>query len=279
MARRSGPSVRSRRLAITLRKLRRATGLTGADVAKAVDMSASKISRVESAESGIYLDDIEKLLDFYRVTKRQRVELLDLARNAEQRGLLRMNNANLPEDWQTWVDFEEEANSLLNYEPLVIPGLLQTSEYARELIRATGYALSDDQVDALVTSRMARQGLLSRSTPLMLHAIIDQSAVERPFADNAAWRRQIRHLVDAAEHPNITVQVHPTAAGLHTGLSGPFVILGYDDEPSLVLLENKVSSLFIDEEEQIEVFEQAWSDLSKRAFGPAKTADYLRGLT
>src|SRR5688500_14218517 len=121
MPRRSEASVRSRRLAITLRKLRRATGLTGADVAKAVEMSPSKISRVESAESGIYPDDIEKLLDFYGVGKKQRVHLLDLARHSEQRGLLRVNNAHFPEDWQTWADFEEEANALLFYEPMMIP--------------------------------------------------------------------------------------------------------------------------------------------------------------
>ncbi|WP_158848528.1 helix-turn-helix domain-containing protein [Saccharothrix deserti] len=279
MPRRSEASVRSRRLAITLRKLRRATGMTGADVAKAVEMSASKISRVESAESGIYLDDVEKLLDFYGVTKKQRVYLLDLARHAEQRGLLRVNNAHFPEDWQTWADFEDEASALLNYKPLTIPGLLQTTEYARQIIWATGHGLDEDQIETLVSSRMARQGLLTRSNPLQLHAIIEQAVFDRPFGDPHVYSRQIRHIVDMSEMPNITVQVMPTEAGLHPGLNGAFVILKYDDDPSLVLLENKIASHFLDEPNQIELFEDTWGVLRDVAFSVEETAAYLKGLT
>jgi hypothetical protein len=247
-------------------------------VGEAVRMSGSKISRIESSEIGVYLDDLEKLLDCYKVARKQRVELLDLARHAEQRGLLRMNNHNLPEDWQTWADFEDEASALLNYEPLVIPGLLQTPEYARSIIAATGHDLTDAKVDALVASRMARQGLLSRNTPLKLSVIIEQSVLERPFHDQGAHRRQIRHLIDAGERTNVTVRVMPTDAELHGGLNGPFVILEYDDEPSLVLLENKVASLFIDEDEQIEVFEATWAALRRSAYTVEETLDYLKGL-
>ncbi|WP_367132787.1 helix-turn-helix domain-containing protein [Saccharothrix sp. HUAS TT1] len=278
MPRRSEASVRSRRLAFTLRKLRRATGMTGADVAKAVEMSASKISRVESAESGIYLDDVEKLLDFYNVTKKQRVQLLDLARHAEQRGLLRVSSAHFPEDWQTWADFEDEANGLLNYEPLTIPGLLQTAEYARHIIFATGHALDDDQIERLISSRMARQGLLTRANPLRLHAIIEQGALERQFGDPHAYGRQVRHIMDMAAMPNITVQVIPTEAGLHPGLNGAFVILKYDDDPSLVLLENKIASHFLDEPDQIRLYEDTWGVLRDVAFSVEETATYLKGL-
>jgi hypothetical protein len=247
-------------------------------VGEAVGMSGSKISRIESSELGVYLDDLEKLLDCYKVARKQRVDLLDLARHAEQRGLLRMNNQNLPGDWQTWADFEDEASSLLYYEPLVIPGLLQTPEYARSIIKATGHGLTDAQVDALVASRMARQGLLSRSTPLKLSVLIEQSVLERPFHDQGAQHRQIRHLIDAGERPNVTVRVVPTDAELHSGLSGPFVILEYDDDPSLVLLENKIASLFIDEDDQIEVFEATWAALRRLAYTEEETLDYLKGL-
>jgi hypothetical protein len=187
-----------------------------------------------------------------------------------------MSNANLPEDWQTWVDFEDEASGLLNYEPLMIPGLLQTPEYARSIIKATGHSLSDGEVDSLVASRMARQGLLNRTQPLRLHAIIEQSVLERPFGDPGALARQHRHLLNAGERPNITIQVVPTKAELHAGLNGPFVILEYDDDPSLVLLENKVTSQFLDEEEQIQVFEAAWIELCDLAYNVDETAEFLR---
>ncbi|GAA3847537.1 helix-turn-helix transcriptional regulator [Saccharothrix violaceirubra] len=245
---------------------------------EAVGMSGSKISRIETSDIGVYLDDLEKLLDFYRVTKAQRVFLLDLARNAEQRGLLRIHNPNLPEDWQTWTDFEDEASALLNYEPLLIPGLLQTPEYAKSIIVATGAGLSDAQVDALVASRMARQGLLNRTSPLRLRAIIDQQVFERPFGDPGAMDRQVRHLIALGERPNVEVRVLPTTAGLHSGLNGPFVVLEYDDDASLVLVENKISSLFIDEDEQIRLFESTWDELVRLAYDTEETVAFLRDL-
>ncbi|MGM1064237.1 helix-turn-helix domain-containing protein [Saccharothrix sp. Mg75] len=278
MARRAGPSVRSRRLAHTLKRLRTATGASTDAVGDALGMSGSKISRIETSGIGVYLDDLEKLLDFYGVDRKQRVELLDLARHAEQRGLLRMNTPKLHEDWQTWVDFEDEASSLLHYQPLVIPGLLQTSEYTRWIIAATGHDLPENRIDALIASRMARQGLLSRRNPLVLHTIIEQSAVERPFGESGEHKRQVRHLIDAAERPNITIQVIPTGSGFHGGLSGPFVVLEYDEEPSLVLLENKVASLFLDEDEHIEVYEKTWAELRELACSEEDTAAYLRGI-
>ncbi|WP_268248641.1 helix-turn-helix domain-containing protein [Saccharothrix coeruleofusca] len=276
MARRSGRSVRSRRLAHVLRRLRTATGLSTDAAGEAVGMSGSKISRIETSEIGIYLDDLEKLLDFYEVDRAQRVELLDLARNAEQRNLLRMHNSNLPEDWQTWADFEDEAGSLLFYEPLMIPGLLQTPEYARAIIHATGHDLTEERIDALVSSRMGRQGLLTRSNPLKLEAIVEQGVFERPFGEPGAHARQLRHIADMSERPNVTVRVLPSGAGLHAGLNGAFVILEYDEEPSLVLLENKIASLFLDEPEQIEVYEAVWSELRKLAHEPGETAELLR---
>lgn len=275
MARRAGPSVRSRRLSSTLRKLRAKTGLSAAEVAEQVDMSSSKISRIETVDTGFYMDDLERLLDFYRVSPAYRVELLDLARHAEQRGLLRLHGNKLPEDWQTWVDFEAEASELLTYEPLMIPGLLQTSEYASTIIRATGPDLPDTQVEALAGSRMARQGLLGRPTPVELNAVIEEDVLSRPIGDPGALTRQLRHLVDTASKANVSVRVLPKATGLHAGLNGPFVVLGYDAEPSLVLVENKVSSLFLDEDEQIEAYTTVWSELLERALSPADSEELI----
>ncbi|MCI2419244.1 helix-turn-helix transcriptional regulator [Saccharopolyspora sp. K220] len=277
MARRAGPSVRSRRLAYLLRRQRLAEGLTAADLARAVGMSASKISRFESSESGIYLDDLEKLLDFYRLSKKRRVELLDIARHAEQRGWLRLSNTNLPEDWQTWTDFEDEASALLNYEPLALPGLLQTPEYTRAIIEATGQ-LSAREVDSLVSARMARQGLLSKEQPLVLHAIVEESALTRPIGPEGALERQLRYLVDAAARPNITIQVMSHDAGLHAGLNGPFVILEYDSEASLVLVEHKTVNLFMDEDAQLAVYASAWDELVRKAKEPSDSIKFLQTL-
>jgi transcriptional regulator with XRE-family HTH domain len=259
-----------------LRRLRQKAGLNGESLARALDFSPSKISRLENGESGIYLADLEKLLDFYRVTKRKRTELLDLARHAHERNWLRMANPALPGDWQTWADFEAEANGLLNYEPLMIPGLLQTPEYARAIIRGTGLRLTDHQVEARVADRMSRQSTLSRGQPMRLHAIIGESALTLPFGDRGDQERQVRHLMGLVGKANVTIQVLPANAGPHAGLNGPFVLLQYDDEASLVLLENRVSSMFLDEEEHLATYETAWAGLAKLALNETRSLTFLR---
>lgn len=265
-------------MAYVLRKQRIAAGLTAAELARSVGMSGSKISRFETCESGIYLDDLEKLIDFYQLSKQRRVELLDIARNAEQRGWLRLHHAGFPEDWQTWADFEDEASALLNYEPLLIPGLLQTPEYTKAIINATGRGISEGRVDALVASRRARQGIVDRSNPLDLHVVIDEAALRRQVEPDGVMARQARHLAEVAAKPNVTVQVLTQDAGLHEGLNGPFVILKYDDEPSLVLLENKVASLFLDEDEHIQVYADVWKELADSALPPERTVEFLCAL-
>lgn len=149
---------------MTLRKLRVAAGLSSAEVAKAIGKSPSKISRVETAENGIYLDDIEKLLDLYRITDSRRVKILDIVHHAEERGWLLMHGDDtFPEDWQTWTDLESDATAILNYEPLAIPGLLQTPDYARAVIRIADRDLTDATVDALIASRVPRVDLRNRA--------------------------------------------------------------------------------------------------------------------
>ncbi|MFD9891377.1 helix-turn-helix domain-containing protein [Amycolatopsis sp. NPDC059027] len=262
-------------MAILLRRLRAATGLSAAEVSRQTELSASKVNRMENAEIGFYMDDLEKLLDFYRVSAKRRVEIMDIARHAEQRGWLRMNTPNLPQDWQTWVDFEAEASGVFQFAPLMIPGLLQTPEYAKAIIEATGHGLSADEVDVLVTSRMARQSLLSKSKPLEMRVVLSESLLSQPFGAPGAQARQLRRLVDSAGQENITVQVLPIEAGLHPGVVGAFTVLEYDAEASLVLLENKVSSLFLDEPEQIEVYTQSWEMLVGLAHGPDRSVKLI----
>ncbi|MEU6266777.1 helix-turn-helix domain-containing protein [Saccharopolyspora shandongensis] len=275
MARRAGPSARSRRLAHALRRLRIDGGFSSIEVAKAVGMSGSKICRLEAAELGIYQDDLEKLLDFYRVPKKRRVELLDIARNAEQRSWLRTRNPHFPGDWQTWSDFEDEASTLLHYDPLTIPGLLQTREYAREIIRATGPDLADEQVDALVASRMARQSLLGKVEPVRLAVVLEEGVLTRPFGEDGAAGRQIRALIDAAEQSTITIQILSPQVGLHLGLTGPFIVLEYDDEPSLVWLENSLTSLFLEDDDQVDAYVAAWGELAKLARTPEESLAFM----
>ncbi|MCA1195456.1 helix-turn-helix transcriptional regulator [Saccharopolyspora sp. 6V] len=278
MPRRPGPSARSRRLAQTLRKIRAEKGVSAAEVGKELGMSGSKINRIETCEIGIYLDDLEKLLDFHQVTQQRRVELLDIARHAEQRSWLRTRNAHFPADWQTWSDFEDEATGLRYYDPMVIPGLLQTSEYARAVIAGTSDGLSVDQIEERVASRTARRALLSRPEPLHLHVLIEEAALARPFGDRGCLVRQLHHLAEEASRPNVTVQIVPTSAGLHPGAAGAFIIVEYDGELSLIWLEQIASSLILEEDEQLDAYRLAWEKLSGCALAPDESVAQLRQM-
>jgi transcriptional regulator with XRE-family HTH domain len=279
MARRAGqPTVRSRLLAILLRKFRITAGLSNAAVAKSTGMSPSVISSVETAKSGIYLDKLQKLLDLYQVSESQRAQLIDMARHAEERGWVNLHSDTLPENWQTWAEFEAEAVAVFNYEPLMIPGLLQTPEYARAVIQATGPALSVAEVDKLVASRMARQVHLNKSQPLKLRVIIEGDVLKRPFGGADAWVRQLRHLVDCAAYPNIQIQILPTAAGVHPALDGSFVILEYGDGTKLVHIECKIPIVYLDEEEQIQEYTQIWNRVSALACNMEKSVDLISAI-
>lgn len=259
-----------------LRKLRIVAGLSNAEVAKAIGVSSSTLSRVETAEVGIYPDKLEKLLDLYKVSGSRRVRLLDIARDAEKRVWLQMHSDTaLPEDWQAWTELEAGATEVFNYETLLIPGLLQIPEYARAIIRSTTSDLSDDEVDKLTTSRMARQALLSRTQPLRLHAMIEEGVLRRPFGSADAWWRQLQHLISCAAHPNILIQVVPTDSGPHSGLNGPFVILDYGDDTRLVHLENKTVNLFIDEEDQIKEYARTWAEMQELAYNAEKSVKLI----
>jgi transcriptional regulator with XRE-family HTH domain len=263
---------------VALRRLRNGNGLSTTDVARAVRMSQSKISRMENAEIGCYLDDLGTLFDFYRVPEPRRDELLAWARRAEERGQVQPVNPLLPVDWRAWLDFEDEATSVRGYQPLMIPGLLQTPEYASAVIRATAPGLADHQVDEMVASRMARQGRLSRSRPVRLDAIIEEDVLFRPFGQAGALYRQLRHLVDSASRRTITVRLIRRDVELHAGLTGSFVILDYDDEPSLVLLENKVASQFLDDEAQVAAYVESWAALAELACSEDESADLINDM-
>jgi transcriptional regulator with XRE-family HTH domain len=263
-----------------LRKLRTAAGLTQVQVAQAVGMSESKIGKQEKAKIGVYPKDLHKLLDLYRVADQRRVELLDAARHTKERGALYVyGSQKLPEDLKTWLDFEAEASTIFIYQPLVIPGLLQTPEYARAIIQATGVDLSEAEIHGLVSNRMSRQELLSRANPVKLHAILDQGVLTRPFGHAPDLVRQLHYLLEAADRRNITIQVISIDAGLHTGLNGPFNMLEYEDKPSLIHLESKISNLFLDEEEQIDVYKRTWDELCALAYNAEKSVDFISAIS
>jgi transcriptional regulator with XRE-family HTH domain len=271
------PSVRSRQVASLLRQLREEAGLTGAAAAAALGMSASKISRLETGNRGLYVDDVAALLGLYRVPERDREVILAQVKKSNERGWWESQGLGLPELWKALIDFESRATRIQNYESLVVPGLLQTNEYTGAMFQAINKTLSEGEVNNLVASRMARQNVLRRQD-LQYLAIIDEGALRRPVVESGVMRRQLRHLVNSAERSNVTLRVVPLQVGLHAGLQGSFACLDFADEPGLVYVENHHFGMFMDEKEDIAAYRVALGNILNVALKPAESMELISML-
>jgi transcriptional regulator with XRE-family HTH domain len=260
-----------------LRRLREDLDLSAAEVAKALGMSPSKISRIETGSRGLRADDVAAMLGHYRVPEQERARILNQVRKSEERGWWESQGLGLPQLWQAMINFESRATRIQNFEALVVPGLLQTDEYTEAIIGSINKTLSKVELTNLVASRRARQAVLG-NRELQFLAVIDEGALRRPITVSGVMRRQLRHLVDSAERPNVTVRVVPLPAGQYVGLRGPFAILDFDDEPSLTFIENHHFGMFLDEKDDIAAYRLVLGNILNEALEPAKSAELIANL-
>jgi transcriptional regulator with XRE-family HTH domain len=224
------PTVRSRRLAFELRHLREVAGLTRDQVSAQTGINPATLYRHETAsgQTRPQRRTMIALLNLYGVTdEEKRAELLALSRQADERTWLQTYHAELTEHYTAYISFEAEAQTVRNYESLFIPGLLQTEDYARALIRGNLPMANHKQVEQRVQARMGRQGLLQKDDPLQLWAIMDEAALRRQVGGADVMRGQLAAITAAAGEPHITVQVIPFSAGAHAGMQGSFLLLDF----------------------------------------------------
>jgi transcriptional regulator with XRE-family HTH domain len=267
-------SIRSRQAAAELRALREKAGLSGAEVAKRMGMSPSKISRIETGATGLQIEDVAALLGLYQVPASTRDELLNLVRRAEERGWW-TRQPGLPALWRSLIDFEAKATRVQNYQALFVPGLLQTAEYARAIIQGVAPTLSEAELENLVAARMARQTVLTRARAPQFLAVVDEGALRRPIGEPGVMYRQLHHLLGAAAQPSVTLRVVPLAAGAHVGLRGPFVIMEFTEEPALVYVENHGTEMFLDEEPDLTTYRLVLENILHSALAPAATLELI----
>lgn len=267
-------SVRSRTVANELRKLREERELSCAEVAKMLGVSVSKISRIETGISGLQSDDVATLLGFYKVPPAKRNELLDLLRRGDQKGWWE-RQAGLPKLWRALIDYENKATRIQNYEPLIIPGLLQTGEYCEAMLRGTDDTLSDAEVDNLVASRMARQTVLTRSTAPQFLAVVHEAALRMQVGGRGVMARQLRQLLNMIERPNIGLRAVPIEGGANVGLRGSFIIIELADEPHLVHIENQITGMFLEEDADLNGYRLALRNILGVALAADATATLI----
>ncbi|MEV0422027.1 helix-turn-helix domain-containing protein [Streptosporangium canum] len=268
--RRQSPTVRARRLAVELANRRDATGLTREEVARRLKWSPSTIFRIETGRSLPQPRSIRELLDLYGVIGPERDSLMQLAREARQPCWWHSFRDVLPSPYEVYIGLESGAESLYNFEPIVIPGLLQTPDYVRALIKGGAQELGHDEIERRVEVRLIRQQILTRQDRPRLWAIIDEAAIHRVVGNPTIMRKQLHHLVTAAEEGKTTLQVVPFSAGSHPGTTGPFVIFGFPEQADaqVVYVETLAGDLYLEQHADVSRYTLAFDRLRATALSP-----------
>ncbi|MEH0556026.1 helix-turn-helix domain-containing protein [Streptomyces sp. B21-101] len=274
----SGPTVRRRRLGKKLRALRDAQRLTLEDVAEKSrgTFTVAKLSRLELAKSAAKPVDVEALLGLYDVDDNElRGALLSLAREGAQRGWWHSYRGVLSPVYEDLISLEHEASSVRSWQMGAIPGLLQTGDYAREIITATAMSAAvEGRVDPLVEVRLARQSVLTREHPVNLWAIISEGALRTRCVGEGVMRDQLSRLLDRGRRANVTIQVLPLDVPPHVGQLGSYSLLSFDEQPDLdvVHVESLTSALYVEEPEHVGVCRDAFERLRAAALSPELSA-------
>ncbi|MGW0933262.1 helix-turn-helix domain-containing protein [Streptomyces sp. NPDC002644] len=279
----SAPTVRRRRLGAKLRELRGDWTLEEVAEKSGGRVVASKLSRWENARNAARSGDVEAVLDLYAelgrdVTAELREALLSLTREGSRRGWWQSYRSILTPEYEDLISLEAEATSVRTWQIGVIPGLLQTGDYARELITSVGMTEAvKARVDALVEVRLARQAVLSHDTPLNLWAIIGEAALHTRCVGDGVMRDQLGRLLSLSRRPNITLQILPIDAPPHVGQMGSYTILGFGDHTDLDvgLTEGLTSMLYVEDREQVGVYRDAFERLRATALSPEASAEKI----
>ncbi len=280
----ASPSMRRRRLAAELRKLRDQSGLSVTDAARRLGWQASRLSRIETRQSGIGAPDLRKLLNVYEVgDEGYRSYLAELARRVNERGWWQKYAGLIGNEYADLIGLEAEARAIRSYEQELVPGLLQTQDYARAAIRASRPADTTEQIGRRVEIRMERQEVLIRpdAAPPRFNVVLSEAVLRRPVGGYDVMRGQIEHLMCPRDRANVTIQVLPFDAGVHPSMVGPFTVMTFPDLDDLgvVNIEYATGSVFLEDPGELRVYEELWSTLQASALSADDSQAFLKSTS
>ncbi|MCU4748905.1 MULTISPECIES: helix-turn-helix domain-containing protein [Streptomyces] len=263
----TGSTVPRRQLGRNLRELRSRARLTVRAAARKLEWSEAKMWRIETGQTPLRSLDVQAMCFVYGAPSDLTEALMGLAKETKARGWWHAYGDVIPEGFDVYVGLEEAATRLATYENEVVPGLLQTECYAREIIRVHLRGISEEDLEGRVRLRVERQSLLTRVTdPPELRVALSEAVLRRPIGGDGVMVEQLAHLIYMSGLPHITVRVVPFVAGAHAGLvTGPFVILrfplngdGNDSEPPTVYADGYTGGLYLDKPREVQQYEQAF---------------------
>jgi len=271
------PTVRRKRLGIELRRLREQAELTCEDVGQRLECSGTRISRMETGRISVRPGDVRELLEVYGVSGAEADSLVQLAREARRKGWWHTYGRVLPTWFEAYIGLESEAVRLRDFQSLVMPGLLQTEDYARAVLRAAPQAGSSTEIDRQVALRMKRQQILSQDVPPDIWVVLSESVLRVHVGGPAIMRAQLRQLADVAERPNVTLQVLSFATVAHVHPVSPFTMLEFADsaDPAVVYLEHLTGSLFLENEDEVRRHRVVFDHLCAEALDTGQSAGLI----
>ncbi len=267
MASAQSPTVRRRRLALELRRLRESAKLTCEEVAERLECSASKISRVETGRVSVSPRDVRDMLQIYGVPPDQRERLVQLARDSRQKGWWHAYSDSIQPHFATYLGLESAASEIRIYEVSLIPNLLQTEDYARAVISAGMATSPQDDIERQVALRMARQRALTRATRPRSGRCWTRRRCAAGWAAPGLMRLQLEYLLELAQLGNVSLQVIPFGGGAHPAMGRPFVILVFPErvDPDVVYLEDLTSALYVEDVDEVDRYNVFFNHLRATA--------------
>jgi hypothetical protein len=288
----TGSTVPRRQLGRYLRDLRAGQRITVKTAAEKLEWSETKLWRIETGQTSLRSHDVELMCRIYAAPPDLTQALMGLAKETKARGWWHAFGDVIPEGFDVYIGLEEAASDLAAYQNELVPGLLQTEQYARALITADNPGVDPEEIDRRVHLRMGRQALVRRQTaPHQLTVVLNEAIVRRPVGGRQVMAAQLDALAEAGELPNVDLRVVPFSAGLHAGvMSGPFVILrfprngdGMESEPATVYVDGFTGALYLDKPHEVERYANAFSSIRDAALDEpgsigliSKTAEELR---
>ena len=270
-----GPTVKQRRLATKLKDARLAAGLTHAQAAAALGCKQPKLSKIENALVSVNSDDVRTLAETYGLPSDRVEALARLARAAKKPGWWHNYAASLATDGEDFLEIETDAISMCSYQADVIPGLLQTHDYARTVIRAFDPEVSEEIVDRRAELRMKRQQRVLEGD-LRLWAVVDTGALERAVGGAEVHRAQLEHLVEAIHIPGVTFQALPPQAGEHMALGTPFDCFTFAVGGGAVAIDHLAGTFCIEDDAMVARYTLAFEHLRATALSPRDSSDWVR---
>ncbi|MFE6917787.1 helix-turn-helix domain-containing protein [Streptomyces rubiginosohelvolus] len=275
------PTVRRRRLGAELKRLREKAGVRMEEAAERIGGDKPKISRQENGRQGVSKLEIEALLALYGVSdERLRTALTTLAREGRRKGWWAQYSDILPAGFQERLSIESDAARILTFQPMLVPGLLQTVEYATEVIRSVDKDVTEEERDSYIEVRKARQEIFTRDNPPQYVCLLDEAVLRREVGGPAVMVAQLDKILEMNNPPKLTIQVVPFSQGWHAGADGAFNIYSYPDPMDLdvVNLDYLDGALYLEEDQPVGRYQLAFDELRATALASRQSVELISAV-